>query len=468
MDADDLSGLTPYWRARFSPAPGEGAPPGLAAHRARILSGLIQIEATQWLPAEEIRRRQLLRVGTLMRLVGEHSAYYARVFAEAGLDLEAPLTETSFCRVPVLRRRDVQTAGMELACQSLLPSQGQLSWTATSGSTGEPIRILGTADTRFFFTLLAMRDHAWHERDLQGFLAAIRATGGAAPAPQGKRVPTWGGGYQGLFESGPSALLDLDAEITVQARWLEELDPVYLTSFPTNLAALFDHTVRHGLRLPRLRSVRTVGELVSPELRRACREVWGLPIVDAYTTQELGYVALQCPLHEHLHVQSENVLLEVLDDAGDPCPPGVVGRLVVTTLHNLAMPLIRYDLGDLGELGPPCDCGRGLPVLARVLGRTRNLVTLPSGEKRWPLLGFPAFREVAPAVRQFQIIQESLTQITARFTVDAPLSGEEEARLCEVLRGALRHPFDVRFEYPAVLPREKSGKYFEFKSRLSE
>src|SRR3546814_9801972 len=75
---------------------------------------------------------------------------------------------------------------------------------------------------------------------------------------------------------------------------------------------------------------------------RLCRDVWGLKIADLYSTQEAGYLALQCPEHEHYHVQSEAVLLEVLDEEDRPCRPGEVGRVVVTPLTNFAMPMIRY------------------------------------------------------------------------------------------------------------------------------
>src|SRR3546814_10844500 len=117
--------------------------------------------------------------------------------------------------------------------------------------------------------------------------------------------------------------------------------------------------LERGIAFPRLREVRTLSELLPPETRRLCRDVWGLKIADLYSTQEAGYLALQCPEHEHYHVQSEAVLLEVLDEEDRPCRPGEVGRVVVTPLTNFAMPMIRYAVGDLDEVGAPCPCGRG-------------------------------------------------------------------------------------------------------------
>jgi phenylacetate-CoA ligase len=461
--AEDLARLSPYWRDALAGAPRLSVwPPVLTPYHSQLVAGLVHLEASQWLPPDQLRRGQLAQAGSLVRHAAQHSPWFGRALAEAGVDPALPLTEAAWRRIPILHRRDVQRAGASLQCKKLPPHHGEVSWTQTSGSTGEPVRVSATAVTRLFQALFALRDHAWWERDLGGRLAAIRYTGGKAPGPRGATAPTWGGADEGLVKTGRFAVLDIDTDVPVQARWLAEFDPEYLLTYPTNLAALLDH----GLSLPSLEGVRTVGEIVSPELRHRCKERWGVPIADIYTTQELGYVAIQCPRSEHLHVQSENVLVEVLDDTGAPCPPGVVGRLVITALQNFSTPLVRYDTGDLGALGPPCDCGRGLPVLLEVVGRTRQMVTLPSGETRWPLVGYALFRDVAPAVRQYQIIQESLTDLTARFAVDAPLTPAEEARLAEVIRGALRHPFAIRFEYLPSIPREKGGKYFEFLSRV--
>lgn len=471
MPALEISRLPPYWRARMASAPHLAAwPPLLASHHAEIVSALAHIEATQWLPAEEIRRGQLAAARALLRFAAQRSPLYRARLRGVGLDLRGPLTEDAFRRIPLLTRRDLQRPPAEIVCPDIPPPHGPVTWTATSGSTGEPVRVAGTRVTRLFHGLLAMRDHAWHERDLAGRLAAIRFTGGkpgaGAPGPHGRRLPGWGDAGDGLFQTGPFALLDIDTDIPVQMRWLTDFDPEYLLTYPNNLEALLQHTALHGERPARLVAVRTLGESVSPELRRACQEIWGVPLVDIYTSEEAGYLALQCPKHDHLHVQSESVIVEVLDDAGNPCPEGQIGRIVITALHNLMTPLIRYDIGDLGELGPPCDCGRGLPVLRRVVGRSRGLFTLPSGERRWPLVGFARFREVSPAIRQFQIVQETLDLVTARFAVDAPLGPAEEARLTAILRAALRHPFQIRFEYPREIPREKNGKHRDVWSKV--
>jgi phenylacetate-CoA ligase len=160
--------------------------------------------------------------------------------------------------------------------------------------------------------------------------------------------------------------LSIAAPASEKARWLHRCDPDYLLTYPSNLTALVPAMREAGLRLTRLREIVTMAELLPPETRTLVREAWGVPIRDTYSAKEVGYMALQCPEHEHLHVQSEVALVEVLDETGRPCTPGQIGRVIVTPLHNFAMPLIRYEIGDYSEVGPPCACGRGLPVLTRV------------------------------------------------------------------------------------------------------
>ena len=109
-----------------------------------------------------------------------------------------------------------------------------------------------------------------------------------------------------------------------------------------------------------------------------------------YSSQEFGYIALQCPDAHTYHVQSEAVYVEILDGPGGPCRPGEVGRVVISTLHNYATPLLRYEMGDYAETGGDCVCGRTLPVLNRIVGRERNMWIMPNGQRMWPV--FPPAR----------------------------------------------------------------------------
>jgi phenylacetate-CoA ligase len=260
-------------------------------------------------------------------------------------------------------------------------------------------------------------------------------------------------------------MLHIHTDVPKQAEWLARVDPHYLVTYPSNLRAVARHCRQAGIALPNLEQISTLAEAMSPNIRRSCAEAWGAPVKDVYSAAELGVIALQCPDHEHYHVQSEGVVVEVLHASGRPCAPGEIGQIVLTPLHNFAMPLIRYAIGDHAEVGPPCACGRGLPVLRRVLGRTRNMVTLPSGERRWPLFEPERLAEFGP-IRQFQFIQKDLRSLEIRLAGERPLTREEEGNLTAFLGAKLGHNFATVFRYYPEIPRSPGGKYEEFKSEV--
>jgi phenylacetate-CoA ligase len=164
-------------------------------------------------------------------------------------------------------------------------------------------------------------------------------------------------------------------------------------------------------------------------------------------------------------VQSETVLLEVLDEQGRPCAPGAVGRVVVTPLYNFAMPLLRYAIGDYAMVGGPCPCGRGLPVLDRVQGRVRNMLTAPDGGRYWPSFGSRRFREIAP-IRQHQFVQKTLQRLQARLAVERPLTPEEEATLRAHILTRLPAAFEIEFVYVDEIPVSAAGKLENFISEI--
>ncbi|MGE0388201.1 MAG: phenylacetate--CoA ligase family protein [Gammaproteobacteria bacterium] len=439
-------------------------PAGLGA---LALALAYQLEQSQWWPRERLERAQFRQLAAVLEHAARTVPWYRHRFAAAGVEPGGDWDDVRWRSLPLLTRTDLQDAHAELRSRAVPAGHGRTLRTQTSGSTGEPVQVCVTDIGQLYWRALTLRDHQWHRRDLGAKLCAIRVTDpGVADGPDGLQRAGWGAATDAVYRTGPMALLDLSTDIAVQARWLEREDPVYLLSYPSNLDALADVFAGGGRPLPNLRGIRTVGEQLNGDVRARVESAFGAPIVDSYSTQEVGYVALQCPSGSGLyHVQSEALRVEVLREDGEPCMPGEIGRVVVSTLHNFAMPLIRYDLRDYAEVGAPCSCGRGLPSIARILGRRRNMLVLPDGSRRWPLVGFARYRHVAP-VRQYQIVQRSLSTVLARLVVERPLDADECARLAEVIRDALRHPFRIEFEFVDALARGPGGKFEDFVSEV--
>lgn len=433
---------------------------------AKLLAIQYQFDQSQWWTPAELQMHQLQQIQQLLIHSSKTVPYYQERFSAMGFDPCTPLTAAVFAQLPLLTRSDIQTAGSALLSCQIPSAHGKSYETQTSGSTGQPVKIHGTDLTALFWHAFTLRDHHWHKRQLQGKLAVIRAMPeGVAEPPEGRIMPGWGHSTDTVYQTGPSALLRLGSDISVQATWLQHHNPAYLLTYPSNLMALISHFKATGARLGNLLEVRTVGETLTPDIRAACLEVFGVPIVDLYSSQEIGYIALQCPQSEHYHIQSENALVEILNAQNQPCSAGEIGRLVVTSLHNFATPLIRYELGDYAEAAPPCSCGRGLPVIRKIMGRHRNMLILPSGGMRWPLVGFRHYAQIAP-IRQYQFIQHSLEHIEVRLVTDRSLTSEEESRLTKLIQESLGHPFHLAFTYLPEIPRQKNGKFEEFVSAI--
>ena len=139
-----------------------------------------------------------------------------------------------------------------------------------------------------------------------------------------------------------------------------------------------------------------------------------------------------------------------------------VGKVVVTTLHNFAMPLIRYDIGDFAEVGAPCACGRGLPVLKRILGRKRNLLVMPDGTHRWPVFASLDGDDQLPAFFQFQVVQQSREQLDINVVRPTDVTAEEHALVERHFQRILGYPFKVRVNRVEAIARSPSGKFEDF------
>lgn len=418
---------------------------------------LFQFERTQWLAPDALAGLQL---GQLRRLLA-HAMASVPLYCDrlAGLDASR-LDWERFRALPVLTRRELQGEFERLQSSAPPGSHGRVTEGRTSGSTGTPVRFLNTAVTQLFWNALTLREHFWQKRDFSGRLAAIRVK------VQEGRWPDWGPPAALLFRTGPGATLNVRTDVAQQLDWLVREDPDYLITHASNLQALAELSLKRGIRLPRLRQARTYSEALRSELRETVRAAWGVEVADVYSCEEAGVIALQCPQHEHYHVQSENLLVEILDEAARPCKPGETGRVVVTTLHNFAMPLIRYELGDYAEVGDPCDCGRGLPVLRRVLGRRRNMLVLPDGRRHWPSFPAQLWRAAAP-IEQFQIVQEQDGSLVVRYVMAQPLTPAQRDALERALAERFGHRFTMRWQRVAEIERGAGGKYEDFVSLLA-
>jgi phenylacetate-CoA ligase len=431
---------------------------GLGAALAALLR---QLDSSQWMPQADIVSQQHRQLVMLAEHCAEFSPHFRRRLDSAGLQPDDLGTPQGLRRLPVLRRRDIQTA-TDLFCVEIPKDHAPLREASTSGSSGEPVRVRRSAVSDLDWMAFTLRDHIWHRRDFRKPMCAIRAN-----VAELVRAPDWGSPANLLAENGPSLVIPITTPLDTQVDLIRDFAPDNLLIYPSNLAGLLRAAVARGVRFDGLRHLRTIGETLSPALREQARRVCGLEIADAYSSQEIGYFALQCPGSANYHVMAEAIIVEIVDEHGESCAPQQWGRVVVTDLHNFATPLIRYDIGDYAQAGPDCACGRGLPTLARIHGRERNLILMPDGTRHWPLVGFDRFREIAP-VTQYQFIQTGRESVEARLVVERALTRSEETALSAHVQVSLGYPFALTFVYfKGALPLGANGKFEEFICRVA-
>ncbi len=405
-----------------------GAAVALDVHR--------QLRRFERLPPEaqlKLRAQQLTR---LIAHARRHSPFWRERLAAAAGTGAGQRDAFSLANLPVLGRREVQDAFEAMRAHAPGWKPNMILAAKTSGSTGRPVAVERFVPLyRPVYVAIALTDNRWHSRDADLPLAVVK------DVPDGDQ-PMWDAMSRVLGKVGPSHrrnLVEHDPQALLD--WLAEVKPRYLSTTPAMAMRLAELALTRGSDIA-LSQIITFGETVKPELRSLAQEAFGAKVTDRYSCEELGWIALQCPKHDHYHVMSSAVVVEIVDDQGQPCAPGRPGRVLLTGLHSFAMPLIRYELGDYAEWGGPCDCGITLPVIARIWGRERSFIRLPDGSLRLARLTGEYWREIAP-IREYRVVQYADGLIEAFVTCDRPLTEAERGAMTVMLQKVLGHPFEM-------------------------
>jgi phenylacetate-CoA ligase len=425
-----------------------GIPPGAGA---ALLGTTWELDRSQWGPAERLLALQRCQLARLVAHAVAHVPAYAGLPADAG-------GAERFREWPILSKSRVRADPAALHAADYPAAHGPWEEIATTGSTGEPVRVRQTAASTAIAQALVMREHLLHKRELAAKLGVIRL---AAP---GGTLAGWGVMSQ-AFETGPATTIDVTAGVEAQLEWLLRERPAYLLAHPTNLRALIMECTRAGRQPGGLRQLMSYGEMLPADLREMAQAHWGVDVVDNYSCREAGTLAFQCPASGLYHVHAEGVFLEVLRDDGAPCRAGETGRVVITPLHNFAMPLIRYDVGDFAEAGPACECGRALPTLARIVGRVTNMAIDPTGRRYWPGLRASLLTSIAP-FEQLRLVQDAADSMELQFRMARELSAREEQDCSHALAEMLGYAYRFHYARVPALERGAGGKYEDFISRL--
>lgn len=420
----------------------------------------IQFAMIEWWPGLKLRNYQLAQLQALIDHTHKTVPYYKDVLAPLAGKPIGILTMAEFSKLPTMTRSIIQDHDTDgaLVTSSLPEAHGKMLEARTSGSSGRPMKAKCSLLTAMMYEAQSTRYHIWHKRDLNLKNVNIRRQEADFTMTRGKG---WASG-------------SLGENIEVSHQWpmtrvldiLLKEKPFYIQCYPATLRELLRLSKLKGVKPKNLREVRTISEILDPDLVVQAKKHWGIKVTNNYSANEINIIALQCPDDpQNMHVMSESVLLEVLREDGTPCKPGETGRCVITTLINYAQPLIRYENGDYAEVGAACSCGRGLPVIKRIVGRAHNMFVMKNGDKF--TAGLPpddALFELP--IRQYQLVQTSYEEVEVRVVTDRKLTKSEEARVTGIYANRLKYPFNFTLHYRDEIPHLPNGKYELLRSEV--
>jgi phenylacetate-CoA ligase len=409
-------------------------------------------EREQWLETDALRALVDHRIAGLLRHAGTNVPYYREIFREAGVDPESVVGAHDLEKLPFLTRDTVNRRPSGLMTEGLDP--GTLRRNASGGSTGEPVVVYQSAAYQTE-TAAALRrsDHMCGYRFPQLRLMLWGADRDRAPARRRLadyliRRTLWVDAFRN-DEPGTAAAL----------RRCECLQPEFAVAY-VSIATDFAQFTRDtgvGSRW-RPRAIQTSAELLTADDRRPIEDTCRTAVFDRYGCREVGNIAHECEAHNGLHVLADINHVEIIAD-DRPAPAGTPGEIVVTNLVNTAMPLIRYRTGDIGVLNAEaCPCGRGLPLMRTVLGRTSDIILGPSGQRFHGEVFSHIFYDL-PGVRRFRVEQTTLSGLTVWIEPSPDFSPALLGRIEHEILGTTDPAFTVRFQLCDDLPTTPTGKH---------
>jgi phenylacetate-CoA ligase len=388
---------------------------------------------------EEVDQYALNELKNIVKFSKQRIPWYTNSFESIGDVDGSESLQDLLQSLPILSRRQAQENFDGLYFKSPENNPADYVIQATSGSTGKPVSVMKFAPLYSAeYDALTLTEWQLNKRDTSKTLSTFRIVQTELEdAPLGPPLS-----YIGATRVHTSRSI-LKRTIPELLNELHRLRPDYL---------FVNGVVARQLALAQLDSDNepikieqflTVSDRIDPQLRTLIREVFDGRIIDRYSSEEFGYIALQCPVHDHLHVCSPILVVEVVDDEGNACNVGVPGRVLVTSLHNFAMPLIRYDIGDIAEFGEPCDTGLNWPVLNQVNGRIRDSITLPGGEFRLVTF-FDSKMLGTRKLRDYQIVLFE-NAIVFMYHVNEELDESERADIEAELQDSFKLPLPIVF-----------------------
>lgn len=411
-----------------------------------------QMEDVQWWSADRIAAFQLQRLRDLLQDVAANVPYYRDLFAQLGFDPASIQSTADLQHLPFLTKTLIRANTDALKHTH---AQG-LARFNTGGSSGEPL---------IFFVGNKRVSH-----DVAAKWRATRWWGVDIGDPE---IVVWGSpielGKQDRIKSVRDKLLRTqllpafemsEAKLDQFIATLRAVKPRMLFGYPSALAHIAKHAAKRGVDMTDLgvKVVFVTSERLYDEQRSIIGQAFGCKVANGYGGRDAGFIAHECPAG-NMHLTADDIVVEIVNEVGQVQSPGVAGEVVVTHLSTNDFPFIRYRTGDIGVLGTtPCSCGRGLPLLQEIQGRSTDFVVAENGTVMHGLSLIYILRDL-PGVHFFKVIQESRALTRVQLVTDEAFASDSIAKIVTGFKQRLGADVQVVVDLVDNIPAEKSGKF---------
>ena len=417
---------------------------------------LRDLQKSQWLSANRIQEIQFDRLKRHLEFAYQYTSYYRRLFDQYDIPPHRIKDLNDFRRIPFLTREHLRSQFEHIQATTRIRGVQKIS---TGGSTGSPVTVLVDPLRNSFVDAARLRSHRWFDADMGV-----------------KEIVLWGSPIENtkqdyiryardhLLNSRLLSAFNMgDASLAHYVEIIQRYRPVKMYGYASALYLLARYFQDTGRQAPgSLRVVFATAEPLFDFQRQTIEKVFDVKVSVEYGARDAGLMANECP-EGGLHIPAEGMVVEI-----EPPVSGSKGEIVVTNLYSCAMPIIRYRTGDVGELtAEACSCGRGLPVLKKVEGRQTDFLMTVDGRVIHALAVIYILRELV-AIREFQVIQESIDRVVIRMIVENSFSEEDEKLVVRKVRQLLGQDVDVVVDKTSEIPRAPSGKFRYVTSHVAE
>ena len=410
------------------------------------------MDSSQWWTAEKLGEFQLERLRAFLTKVGTHVPYYRDCFKNLSFDPQKITSLANLQKLPLLTKSIIRTEGDRMKSDI---AQG-LARFNTGGSSGEPLIFFIGTESVSHDVAAKWRATRWWDVDIGDTEIVVwgspieLGTQDRVRAIRDKLMRT---------ELMPAFQMN-DTNLDQFVARIRERRPKMLFGYPSAINHIATHAQRRGIPLNDLgvKVVFCTSERLYDHQREAISNAFACRVANGYGGRDAGFIAHECPAGS-MHITAEDIIVEIVDEQGNVQPAGISGEIVVTHMATSDFPFIRYRTGDIGMLGnPPCSCGRGLPLLKEIQGRSTDFVIASDGTVMHGLALIYILRDL-PAVRTFKIIQESLNLTRVQVVANPSFGITDETTIREGLQARLGNDVEIDIQLLAEIPPEKSGKH---------